>query len=644
MDTFYITTPIYYVNANPHLGHAYTTILADAVNRFQRLMGKETFFLTGTDEHGEKILQASEEKGVNPGDYVEEVSKKFRDLWPDLDIEYDYFIRTTYPEHKACVQKILQQVYDNGDIYFGEYGGYYCHGCEAFYTDRELEDGKCPDHQKPLEYIQEKNYFFRMSAYQDWLIEHINSDPYFIQPENFKNEVLAMLRESLGDLCISRPKTRLTWGIELPFDSDYVTYVWFDALLNYISALGWPEDENFRKFWPSAHHVVAKDILKPHAIFWPTMLKSAGLDLYKGLRVHGYWKVEEAKMSKSLGNIVEPLAMSGKYGTSAFRYFLMREMQLGLDGSFSEQGLVNRFNADLANDLGNLFNRALAMLHKYFRGEVPAYDGDWAQEDLEMIDLGLQSFSDYIDYYQQFRVAQALEALWEFIRGLNKYIDSTAPWQLNKEGNLERLSAVMSLVFAGLRKAALGVWPVMPRAAETMFEQLGLDFNAEKFDLLRESENFVQLAAGTRVAKKSNLFPRQELVSKDSGEQEKKKGAAKENREKNSQKKQIDIKQFQELDLRIGYVVNAENVVETDKLLRLDVDVGEERYRQIVAGIAESYSPDDIQHTQVVVVCNLKPVTLKGLTSEGMILSAHQDPGLTLLSVKSGVQPGSKVG
>jgi len=644
LDTFYITTPIYYVNANPHLGHAYTTILADAVNRFQRLMGKETFFLTGTDEHGEKILQASEEKGVNPGDYVEEVSKKFRDLWPDLDIEYDYFIRTTYPEHKACVQKILQQVYDNGDIYFGEYGGYYCHGCEAFYTDRELEDGKCPDHQKPLEYIQEKNYFFRMSAYQDWLIEHINSDPYFIQPENFKNEVLAMLRESLGDLCISRPKTRLTWGIELPFDSDYVTYVWFDALLNYISALGWPEDENFRKFWPSAHHVVAKDILKPHAIFWPTMLKSAGLDLYKGLRVHGYWKVEEAKMSKSLGNIVEPLAMSGKYGTSAFRYFLMREMQLGLDGSFSEQGLVNRFNADLANDLGNLFNRALAMLHKYFRGEVPAYDGDWAQEDLEMIDLGLQSFSDYIDYYQQFRVAQALEALWEFIRGLNKYIDSTAPWQLNKEGNLERLSAVMSLVFAGLRKAALGVWPVMPRAAETMFEQLGLDFNAEKFDLLRESENFVQLAAGTRVAKKSNLFPRQELVSKDSGEQEKKKGAAKENREKNSQKKQIDIKQFQELDLRIGYVVNAENVVETDKLLRLDVDVGEERYRQIVAGIAESYSPDDIQHTQVVVVCNLKPVTLKGLTSEGMILSAHQDPGLTLLSVKSGVQPGSKVG
>ena len=644
MDTFYITTPIYYVNANPHLGHAYTTILADAVNRFQRLMGKETFFLTGTDEHGEKILQASEEKGVNPGDYVEEVSKKFRDLWPDLDIEYDYFIRTTYPEHKACVQKILQQVYDNGDIYFGEYGGYYCHGCEAFYTDRELEDGKCPDHQKPLEYIQEKNYFFRMSAYQDWLIEHINSDPYFIQPENFKNEVLAMLRESLGDLCISRPKTRLTWGIELPFDSDYVTYVWFDALLNYISALGWPEDENFRKFWPSAHHVVAKDILKPHAIFWPTMLKSAGLDLYKGLRVHGYWKVEEAKMSKSLGNIVEPLAMSGKYGTSAFRYFLMREMQLGLDGSFSEQGLVNRFNADLANDLGNLFNRALAMLHKYFRGEVPAYDGDWAQEDLEMIDLGLQSFSDYIDYYQQFRVAQALEALWEFIRGLNKYIDSTAPWQLNKEGNLERLSAVMSLVFAGLRKAALGVWPVMPRAAETMFEQLGLDFNAEKFDLLRESESFVQLAAGTRVAKKSNLFPRQELVSKDSGEQEKKKGAAKENREKNSQKKQIDIKQFQELDLRIGYVVNAENVVETDKLLRLDVDVGEERYRQIVAGIAESYSPDDIQHTQVVVVCNLKPVTLKGLTSEGMILSAHQDPGLTLLSVKSGVQPGSKVG
>ena len=644
MDTFYITTPIYYVNANPHLGHAYTTILADAVNRFQRLMGKETFFLTGTDEHGEKILQASQEKGMNPGDYVEEVSRKFRDLWPDLDIEYDYFIRTTYPEHKACVQKILQQVYDNGDIYFGEYGGYYCHGCEAFYTDRELQDGKCPDHQKPLEYIQEKNYFFRMSAYQDWLVEHIKSDPYFIQPENFKNEVLSMLRESLGDLCISRPKSRLTWGIELPFDSGYVTYVWFDALLNYISALGWPDHENYSKFWPSAHHVVAKDILKPHAIFWPTMLKSAGLDLYRGLRVHGYWKVEEAKMSKSLGNIVEPLAMSSKYGTSAFRYFLMREMQLGLDGSFSEQGMVNRFNADLANDLGNLFNRALAMIHKYFKGEIPAYEGDWEQDDLDTIHLGLQALSDYIDYYQQFRVAQALEALWEFIRGLNKYIDSNAPWQLNKEENFERLSAVMSLVFAGLRKVALGVWPVMPRAAESMFQQLGLDFNAEKFDFSRESEKFVQLAAGTRVAKKSNLFPRQEVISKDSREQEKKKDATKENLENKSEKKQVDIKQFQELDLRIGYVVNAENVPKADKLLRLDVDVGEERYRQIVAGIAESYSPDDILHTQVVVVCNLKPVTLKGLTSEGMILSAHQDSGLTLLSVMSKVHTGSKVG
>ena len=644
MDTFYITTPIYYVNANPHLGHAYTTILADAVNRFQRLMGNETFFLTGTDEHGEKILQASQEKGMNPGDYVEEVSRKFRDLWPDLDIEYDCFIRTTYPEHKACVQKILQQVYDNGDIYFGEYGGYYCHGCEAFYTDRELQDGKCPDHQKPLEYIQEKNYFFRMSAYQDWLVEHIKSDPYFIQPENFKNEVLSMLRESLGDLCISRPKSRLTWGIELPFDSGYVTYVWFVALLNYISALGWPDHENYSKFWPSAHHVVAKDILKPHAIFWPTMLKSAGLDLYRGLRVHGYWKVEEAKMSKSLGNIVEPLAMSSKYGTSAFRYFLMREMQLGLDGSFSEQGMVNRFNADLANDLGNLFNRALAMIHKYFKGEIPAYEGDWEQDDLDTIHLGLQALSDYIDYYQQFRVAQALEALWEFIRGLNKYIDSNAPWQLNKEENFERLSAVMSLVFAGLRKVALGVWPVMPRAAESMFQQLGLDFNAEKFDFSRESEKFVQLAAGTRVAKKSNLFPRQEVISKDSREQEKKKDATKENLENKSEKKQVDIKQFQELDLRIGYVVNAENVPKADKLLRLDVDVGEERYRQIVAGIAESYSPDDILHTQVVVVCNLKPVTLKGLTSEGMILSAHQDSGLTLLSVMSGVRPGSKVG
>ncbi len=641
MDTFYITTPIYYVNAKPHLGHAYTTILADAVNRFQSLLGKETFFLTGTDEHGEKILQASQEKGVEPETYVDEVSSQFKQIWPNLDVEYDYFIRTTFPEHKNCVQKFLQMVYDNGDIYFGEYGGYYCYGCETFYTDRELEDGKCPDHQKPLEYIQEKNYFFKMSAYQQWLIEHIHSHPDFIQPDNFRNEVLAMLREPLDDLCISRPKTRLTWGIELPFDSDYVTYVWFDALINYISALGWPKGENFQKFWPSAHHVVAKDILKPHAIFWPTMLRSAGVDLYQGLRVHGYWKVEEAKMSKSLGNIVEPLEMRNKYGTSAFRYFLMREMQFGLDGSFSEQALVNRFNADLANDLGNLFNRALSMMHKYFQGVLPGCKENWQKEDREVWDQGLKSFYFYIEYYQQFKIAQALEVLWEFIRGLNKYIDSTAPWQLNKEGNFDRLATVIALVAAGLRKVALGIWPVMPRAAESMYQQIGLEFYSKDIDLFWESENWLLLPSGTQVAKKSNLFPRQEVLSEQDSEKEEKKSKTK---DKKSSKEQIDIKQFQELDLRMGKVVDAEKVPETDNLLRLEVDVGEDDRRQIVAGIAKHYAPADILHNRVVVLCNLKPATLKGLTSEGMILSAHSSSGLSLLAADSAVEAGSKIG
>ncbi len=638
-QAFFITTPIYYVNASPHLGHAYTTILADCINRFHKLLDERTFFLTGTDEHGDKIVQAAEDNGQSPREYVDRISSQFKELWPHLGIEHDAFVRTTDEVHTRCVQKILSQVHDNGDIYFGEYGGHYCFGCERFYTDKELNDGLCPDHLKKPTYIREKNYFFRMSRYQDWLREKIEADPGFIQPRQYRNEVLAMLREPLDDLCISRPKSRLTWGIELPFDPDFVTYVWFDALINYISALGWPDGQNFKTFWPGAHHLVAKDILKPHAIFWPTMLKAAGLEPYQGLRVHGYWKVEEAKMSKSLGNVVKPLEMRQKYGLDGFRYFLMREMQFGHDGSFSEQALVSRFNSDLANDLGNLFNRSLSMTHKYFQGRVPRA-GEPGELENEIMDLGLKAVQGYADHVRKFQVALGLESLWEFVRGLNKYIDASTPWVLNKEGRTGQLQTVMATILGGLRKIALALWPVMPDASRTMLEQLGLTLVPEKEDLDREAQTWSFLEPETQLAKTSNLFPRKEQpdleMSADTPQKESQvKG------KNNSQ--YIEFSDFQKMELKIGTVLRAEAVDKADKLLRLEVDLGEGEPRQVVAGLAEHYGPDQLPGTQVVMVANLKPRKLMGILSQGMVLAVHDPSGLKLVAPSQAVQPGSKV-
>ena len=640
MQTFYVTTPIYYVNAQPHLGHAYTTILADSVNRVHRILGERTFFLTGTDEHGDKIVQAAEENGQAPQEYVDAVSRQFRDLWPRLGVETDDFVRTTEAYHIRTVQAFLQTVYDNGDIYYGEYGGYYCFGCECFYTEKELEEGLCPDHQKAPTYIRESNYFFRMSKYQDWLKEYIEQHPDFIQPDQYRREILSMLREPLDDLCISRPKTRLTWGIELPFDADYVTYVWFDALINYVSALGWPDGQRFKLFWPEARHLVAKDIIKPHAIFWPTMLKAAGIQPYRGLRVHGYWTVEEAKMSKSLGNVVEPLAMREKYGLDAFRYFLLREMQFGHDGSFSEEALVARFNADLANDLGNLFNRSLSMLHKYCGGTVPE-EGQPASQELELRQAGQKALRSYVEDFSEFRVSRGLQSLWDFIRSLNKYIDTTAPWSLNKHGQTERLKTVMATVAAGLRKAALALWPVMPEASENMLEQLGQSLVPEQADLRGEISQWRPIPPGTPVAKRSNLFPRREVSqSKASAGTAQGRDAGQAVGQENGEP--VDFSDFQRLDLRVGTVLSASKVPKADKLLLLEVDLGGDT-RQIVAGLAEHFDPEWLAGRQVVIVANLKPRKIKGYTSHGMLLAVHDQGGLQLIEPAGAVQPGSKI-
>ncbi len=649
MDSFFISTPIFYVNAKPHLGHAYTTIVADTVTRFNRLMGRDTFFLTGTDEHGEKIAQAAEKNAQTPQQYVDTISELFKVMGPQLGAEPDRFIRTTDDEHVATVQEILQKVYDSGDIYFGEYGGHYCYGCERFYTEKELDNGKCPQHGVEPEYIAEKNYFFKMSKYQDRLAELIKKTPDFIRPTHYRNEVLSLLESgALEDLCISRPKTRLEWGIELPFDSNYVCYVWFDALINYVTGLKWPNGAKFKKFWPASNHLIAKDILKPHAVFWPTMLMAAGIEPYQHLNVHGYWLIKNTKMSKSLGNVVEPMDMIGKYGVNAFRYFLMREMSFGQDASFSEQALVGRLNADLANDLGNLFSRTLSMTHKYFEGKVPAPDELEEIEDAEIKKRGQKAMAAYQDHFDNFRFARGLESLWELVRGLNKYIDTTKPWDLYKKKDIKRLSTVMYIMLENMRKIAVHLWPVMPASAVEMLKQLGVGFEPEKVNLEKELDAWGLLDVGVEVAASSNLFPRVDLPSVEEGTNIKV-GKGKREKAKKEKKAQAagasfaEFEDFQKLDLRVGTVVNVEKHPDADRLLLVQVDIGESEPRQVVAGLAEFFKPEDLRGCQVVVVVNLKPRKIRKQLSQGMIMAVKTDTGMELLTASAEVENGSKV-
>jgi methionyl-tRNA synthetase len=600
------------------------------------MCGQETFFLTGTDEHGDKVVLAAKEEGKSPLAYADQISGLFKSLWPELDIEYDHFIRTTDPAHMKVVEAFLQKIYDAGDIYFSEYEGAYCFGCERFYTDRELEDGRCPDHQTVPKVIRESNYFFRMSNYQGWLVEYIATHPDFIRPERYRNEVLAFLRDPLEDLCISRPKARLQWGITLPFDDQYVTYVWFDALINYLSALQYPDGKSFKRFWPSVHHVIAKDILKPHGIYWPIMLKAAGIPLYQHLNVHGYWNVDEAKMSKSLGNVVDPLELKKLYGSDAFRYFLSREMVFGLDSSFSEAALVQRYNSDLANDVGNLFSRSLTMVHKYIDGMVP--QGDAAPEsplDVDVKSEASKTLKEYQEAMEGFAFHRAMMALWQFINRINKYIDVTAPWELaKKKTQHNQLQVVLYNILESLRIIAGLLYPVMPRTAKIMAEHLGVNSN-DGFQSIEDLDVWGKIQPGTKLLKTMTLFPRvdtDKLATRSTLGNESEKEAA-------SYKPEVPKQAFEKVDLRIAKVLHAEPIPRSQKLLKLKVDAGEER--TIVAGIAESYKPEDLVGKQVVIVANLKPAKLMGVLSSGMVLTASAKGQCKLITVDGNVEPGT---
>jgi methionyl-tRNA synthetase len=509
---FSVTTPIYYVNAEPHIGHTYTTVLADSLARYHRLAGESSFFLTGTDVHGEKIAEAAARLGETPAAFAARMSRVFEETWRALGIGFDRFIRTTDPDHVRTVQSVLQKVHDAGQIEFREYEGLYCVGCERFLTERDLVDGLCRDHERRPEPRKESNYFFRMSDHFEWLGEHLRRHPDFIRPERYRNEVLAMLREGSGleDLCISRPKSRLEWGIELPFDRDYVCYVWFDALINYLTGLGYPDHPDFEGRWAAVEHLVGKDILKPHGVFWPTMLRALGLPPYRCLHVHGYWNVDDRKVSKSLGNMISPLAMRDLYGFESFRYFLLREMSFGLDAAFSQELLVARVNADLANNLGNLASRTLRMTERYAEGRVPAAAGHGEGE--RAVAEALATAADAADTaVRRLEVHRALEAVFRAVDAANRYLDATAPWHAAKDparGDDVRTS--LHTACQALHAVALLLAPFLPQSAATLLERLGVPGALQAARLPDAAKAFGALAPGTATRAGAALFPRLE--------------------------------------------------------------------------------------------------------------------------------------
>ncbi|PNR94469.1 methionine--tRNA ligase [Petrotoga sp. 9PWA.NaAc.5.4] len=643
MPKFYVTTPIYYVNSEPHIGSAYTTIVADVIARFKRMMGYNVFFLTGTDEHGQKVLQASKEKNISPQQYVDNLSSKFKKLWDEMGISYDHFVRTTDDYHIKTVQIFVQKMIENKDVYKGKYAGWYCVHDETFWAEEDIiqEDDKklCPECHRELKWVEEENYFFKLSKYTEPLLKYYEEHPDFVEPSFRKNEMLQILKNGLKDLSITR--TSFDWGIPLPSDPQHVIYVWVDALINYVSAIGFSDNvEKFNEYWPADLHLIGKEINRFHSIIWPAMLMSVGLPLPKKVFAHGWLTVNGQKISKSLGNAIDPRILMKVYGKDVIRYYLLRDINFGKDGDFSEENLIVRYNADLVNDLSNLIHRTLTMLEKYFEGVIPISEKSDKIDD-ELFELIENKKNQYINFMETYQFTQALENLWEIIRFSNKYIDLTEPWILGRdESKKGRLSTVLYNLTDSIRIISILIYPIMPETSQDILKKIGYDsahihFENIKLGLLRK---------GIKIDKGNPLFERIDSNEWKRVIQQEKTGKEEKMETINNANNVIEIDDFKKVDLRIGEIIKAENIEKSNKLIRLVINLGELGDKQIIAGIKSYYSAEELIGKKVVVITNLKPAKLMGETSEGMLLAAKDSQGnLSLLTLDRDLEPGSKI-